>query len=656
MYLDYLYCQNFGPITCAALKMPFTDKGKPKPIVLVGKNGSGKTILMSSVVDSLYEFAADAFEDVASSKGVGHQYFRKAARSQVKVGAAGGVSYVRYKTDASFSPEYMYREGTVDGKLFLEKQNIFGVPKSQYAIAGSKRNKQCTNDVDRFRKIFNECSICYFPASRYAIPDWVGMDYARQDDSLYLAEKFSTELRKPICVECTKYKTIDWLVDVLMDAKSALRIENGRLVSVDNIGDKLLLERSKENVERILSAIMECQVELSLKYRGSGLERVSMGRKGCPLPPLVPSLRALSTGQALLLDMFATIIRYSDQNDINKSIKLEDIKGIVVIDEIDAHLHADLQRKVVPSLIKLFPGVQFIISSHAPLFLLGMQDQFGDDGFEVYEMPGCQKISTEEFSEFRAAYSYYEDTRMAQTYIKEKIERQIKAIDRALIVTEGPTDWMHLKHAWEMLQADYSGLQGKFTFYEFQTTGDKKKDMGDGELSKICENCSKIPHVQKLIFISDRDKEDITKKMNGDGEFRSWGNNTYSFALPVPTFRASAPGISIEHYYPDDQMKSWVAVNGCMVRLFTEDEFDVNNVCSCNRKLIAPNLHKGRNPNSILDGSESHRVVEIETGKDVALSKKAFADAIITEKIKMGDDALGAFRKFFDILSKVMSA
>lgn len=656
MYLEYLYCQNFGPISCAAIKMPFTDQGKPKPIVLVGKNGSGKTILLSSIVDSFYEFAADAFEDVASKSGVGHHYFRTAAGSQVKIGARGGVTCLWYKTDEeSFKPQYFYREGIVSGEQFIKVQGSLGIPNPKILLAGSDRKKECTKDSDKFRKIFEGCSICYFPASRYAVPDWLGTAYSRQDESLYLAEKFTSKLDKPICVECTKHKTIDWLVDVLVDAKSSLRLENGRLIAADNINDKMLLERSKENIERILSEIMECPIELSLKYRGSGLERVSMGKRNHPIPPIVPSLRALSTGQALLLDMFATIIRYSDRNDINKSIKLEDIKGIVVIDEIDAHLHADLQRKVVPRLVKLFPGVQFIITSHAPLFLLGMQEQFGDVGFEIYEMPDCQKISAEDFAEFRTAYSYYENTKLAQDYVKAAIERQVRTLDRALIVTEGPTDWMHLKHAWGVLQADYPVLKDKFSFYEFQTTGDKKKDMGDGEICKLCANFSKIPHRQKLIFVSDRDQEDVAKKMNGGGEFKSWGNNIYSFALPVPSFRSSAPGVSIEHYYPDKLMKAEVDVNGHKARLFTEDEFNENNVCSSDRRFFAPNLHKSRNPNSVLDGSAPHKVIDSGTDNNVALSKIAFANAVIEGKIKLDDEALGAFRLFFDVLSKVVS-
>lgn len=51
----------------------------------------------------------------------------------------------------------------------------------------------------------------------------------------------------------------------------------------------------------------------------------------------------------------------------------------MLIDEIDAHLHSDLLKDVLPELISLFPKIQFIISSHSPFFLLGMKDKFGDN-------------------------------------------------------------------------------------------------------------------------------------------------------------------------------------------------------------------------------------------------------------------------------------
>ena len=46
---------------------------------------------------------------------------------------------------------------------------------------------------------------------------------------------------------------------------------------------------------------------------------------------------------------------------------LDQINGIVLVDEIDLHLHPAWQRQVVPLLSKAFPQLQFVFSSHSPL-------------------------------------------------------------------------------------------------------------------------------------------------------------------------------------------------------------------------------------------------------------------------------------------------
>ena len=44
-------------------------------------------------------------------------------------------------------------------------------------------------------------------------------------------------------------------------------------------------------------------------------------------------------------------------------------EGIVVIDEIDTHLHLELQRVILPFLTELFPNIQFIVTTHSPFVL-----------------------------------------------------------------------------------------------------------------------------------------------------------------------------------------------------------------------------------------------------------------------------------------------
>ena len=45
-------------------------------------------------------------------------------------------------------------------------------------------------------------------------------------------------------------------------------------------------------------------------------------------------------------------------------------EGVVLIDEIETHLHLELQRIILPFLTELFPNIQFIVTSHSP-FILG---------------------------------------------------------------------------------------------------------------------------------------------------------------------------------------------------------------------------------------------------------------------------------------------
>ena len=49
------------------------------------------------------------------------------------------------------------------------------------------------------------------------------------------------------------------------------------------------------------------------------------------------------------------------------------ITGTVIIDEIDMHLHPRLQAEILPVLHRCFPALQFIVSTHAPMVMSGVQ-------------------------------------------------------------------------------------------------------------------------------------------------------------------------------------------------------------------------------------------------------------------------------------------
>lgn len=47
--------------------------------------------------------------------------------------------------------------------------------------------------------------------------------------------------------------------------------------------------------------------------------------------------------------------------------ELDDLAGIVLVDEIDLHLHPSWQRRIVPDLARVFPKLQFVFTSHSPI-------------------------------------------------------------------------------------------------------------------------------------------------------------------------------------------------------------------------------------------------------------------------------------------------
>jgi cell division septum initiation protein DivIVA len=82
------------------------------------------------------------------------------------------------------------------------------------------------------------------------------------------------------------------------------------------------------------------------------------------------SFRDLSAGYSSILKVFTELLMTVEVSELTP----ENISGFVVIDEIDAHLHPSLQRKVLPFLSELFPKIQFIVSTHSPFVISSESD------------------------------------------------------------------------------------------------------------------------------------------------------------------------------------------------------------------------------------------------------------------------------------------
>ncbi len=71
---------------------------------------------------------------------------------------------------------------------------------------------------------------------------------------------------------------------------------------------------------------------------------------------------------------------------LNENI-LTETEGIVIIDEIDLHVHPNWQRNIVGNLKKTFPKIQFIVTTHSPFIVQSAVDRLIDIGKENYTEP-----------------------------------------------------------------------------------------------------------------------------------------------------------------------------------------------------------------------------------------------------------------------------
>ena len=105
----------------------------------------------------------------------------------------------------------------------------------------------------------------------------------------------------------------------------------------------------------------------SLEVHGTGILICGESNgDGIPLAAAGDGYKALT---ALILDMLSWWFLYRFNDKKITLDNLEEVNGVVIIDEIEQHLHPKLQSRILPSLKDNFPHVQFIVATHSPLVL-----------------------------------------------------------------------------------------------------------------------------------------------------------------------------------------------------------------------------------------------------------------------------------------------
>ncbi|CAA0242216.1 MULTISPECIES: AAA family ATPase [Klebsiella] len=159
----------------------------------------------------------------------------------------------------------------------------------------------------------------------------------------------------------------------------ALNLDSGvmferYLVSYWNYG---LLQKGSGNdveAERVFSWITKINQDLKVLFEDDSLVldfnlvelRIYLKQNG--KSPF--RLDQLSSGFSSVLSIYADLLVKVELEKLSR----HEISGIVLIDEIDAHLHVTLQKKVFSFFNAAFPNIQFIITTHSPFVVQSVSD------------------------------------------------------------------------------------------------------------------------------------------------------------------------------------------------------------------------------------------------------------------------------------------
>ena len=154
----------------------------------------------------------------------------------------------------------------------------------------------------------------------------------------------------------------------------------------------------------------------------------------------------LSSGYAAVFDIINDLVMRAEK-------KGDNIEGIVLIDEIETHLHLELQKKILPLLVQMYPRIQFIVSTHSPFILSSIDNAvIFDLENKTLVSDGMSNLPYEGIVE-----GYFETDRLSDE-LREKFERYKTLVSKKQLSDEEYAEIMELEVALDEMP-DYLALE-----------------------------------------------------------------------------------------------------------------------------------------------------------------------------------------------------
>lgn len=346
------------------------DNDKKKHLILTGKNGSGKTTVLNAIRSYLTSIEENDFKDRVNAYKCCSDYEHRIENFGKKT--TGVIER---------SPKVLR------GFLELKKKYI-----ENYGNGIELKILNSSNFQEKYNK--GEVVLAYFGSKRgmnLSIPK--GIEKVELKDQYKMESNPSQEILK-------------YLVDLKAQQAFARYEDKTESEEIDEWFNKF------EQSLRVL--IDNKNLKLKFDYKNYNFEIIE-GDK----PPY--GFSDLSDGYSAILDIISNLILRMEK----KSSRSYDLEGIVLIDEIETHLHIELQKKIMPFLIKFFPKVQFVVTTHSPFVINSIENTV------VYDLEKNIRVDDLSAYSYQSIIERYFNIDQYSSEIKLKIDKYEQLVYKA---------------------------------------------------------------------------------------------------------------------------------------------------------------------------------------------------------------------------------
>lgn len=298
----------------------FIEEDKSPHLIITGKNGSGKTSILNAIVEHLDNIKEDVRKNFVYFK----DYLERCKKRQEE----------NTDPNQTLSLEQNVRVWEEQVKRFFGKVEI------------------TFTDIDSFIKNYQEGKfiIAFYQADRK-----VKMSEPINPTKPNIKEKWNVK-------ETATQEFLNFLSDLKIQEALA---RNEKLEEEANV-----ITRWFSEFEGLLKEVFQDDdLRLVFNYKDYSFR---IGTEGKSF-----KFTEMSDGFAAVLDVIVDLILKMQNKD--KLTRAYEQEGIVLIDEIETHLHLELQKIILPLLTKIFPNIQFIVTTHSPFVLNSLNSAMAFD-------------------------------------------------------------------------------------------------------------------------------------------------------------------------------------------------------------------------------------------------------------------------------------